>query len=239
MLMNSPLHPVIFGKHSGNDQYTKVLLHFDGVSGSTSILDNAKGGAVKTWTATNGAALSTTLKKFGPTSLLCDGVNDYVTTPDHADFNIGANDFTVDYWFNVAGGSGTNRRLFGQTSTANTSVDTSISGGLDTTNVMGMRACSGASGAGPISTTTFTSAGWHHCAFVSTRGILRLFINGIQEGGDVAAVGPVNNVAFNFSVGRRGEVTANPWNGSIDEFRLSVGVARWTTKFIPPQREYA
>ena len=41
------------------------------------------------------------------------------------------------------------------------------------------------------------------------------------------------------SVGARGETTpGNLWWGSIDEFRLSVGKARWTAAFTPPTVAY-
>jgi hypothetical protein len=42
----------------------------------------------------------------------------------------------------------------------------------------------------------------------------------------------------NLSVGASGEATTNPWNGNIDEFRLSVGTARWTAAFIAPGKAY-
>src|SRR5882757_78462 len=44
---------------SGNDQSTKVLLHFDGAQGSTAILDTNAGGAAKTWAATADAHIDT------------------------------------------------------------------------------------------------------------------------------------------------------------------------------------
>jgi hypothetical protein len=36
-------------------------------------------------------------------------------------------------------------------------------------------------------TTTFTATGWHHVAFVRTGNILKLFIDGLQEGSDPLA----------------------------------------------------
>jgi len=73
---------------------------------------------------------------------------------------------------------------------------------------------------------------------VRTSNTLKLFVDGTQEGGDVAIAGTVNDSSNAFSVGTAGEVTGTPWTGWIDEFRLSVGIARWTANFIPPTRAY-
>lgn len=77
---------------SGNPPYASVvsLLHFNGADASTSIVDE-KG---KVWTAAGGAQLSTTNPKWGTACLLLNGVTSYVTTPAHADFNLGSGDFT-------------------------------------------------------------------------------------------------------------------------------------------------
>ena len=89
------------------------------------------------------------------------------------------------------------------------------------------------------SSSTFTATGWHHVAFVRTGNILRLFIDGTQEGGDVAFSGTVNDSTNAFGVACLGELTTLTWNGSLDEFRLSVGVARWTANFTPPTSPYS
>jgi hypothetical protein len=40
------------------------------------------------------------------------------------------------------------------------------------------------------------------------------------------------------AVGRGGALNTLQWNGFIDEFRLSVGTARWTAGFTPPTANY-
>ena len=223
----------------GNDTYTKILLHFNGSDAGTTITDDNAGGSAHTWTANGNANTDIGIVKFGTAALLCDGSGDYVTTSDHSDFTLGSGDWTVDFWFYVSGGLGTNRRAFGQVNSANTIAGTAILGGLNTSNQISMVASVGSNNFNVVSSSTFIAVGWHHAAFVRTSNTLKLFIDGVQEGGDVAITGTVNNVSSDWSVGRRGEVTANPWNGSIDEFRLSVGIARWTSNFTPPTDEYS
>jgi hypothetical protein len=94
------------------------------------------------------------------------------------------------------------------------------------------------SGPTVLSTSTFTATGWHHVAVVRTGDILRMFINGVQEGGDVAKSGAMDNSTGALSVGRWGEANSQYWNGWIDEVRISKGIARWTAGFTPPTEAY-
>jgi len=71
-------------------------MHFNGTNGSTTMTDNSKNNL--TATATNGAAISTAQSKFGGSSLLLDGTNDYVTVTNSTDFDFGSGDFTIEYW---------------------------------------------------------------------------------------------------------------------------------------------
>ena len=169
---------------------------------------------------------------------MCDGAGDYVTTPDHADFTLGAGDWTIDCWFNVGGGAGTSRRLCGQSDGALTATTRSADIALTGANVIQATVFVGAVGTAVVGTTTYTTPGWHHLAFVRAGNTLKLFLDGVQEGGDVAISGTINDSSNAYSVGRLGELTSATWNGWVDEFRLSVGVARWTANFTPPPTAY-
>lgn len=220
----------------GIDSYTKIMLHFDGSDGGTTITDSSAG--AHTWTARGNAQLDTAIKKFGSAALLLDGVADYVDTPDHADYTLGSGDWTVDFWWNRSGGDGANRRAFGQIDSGNNASAGSISGGLNTSNVFLGAAYSGGATGQVTGTTVFTSTGWHHYALVRTGNTLKMFIDGVQEGGDVSFTLAVNDSAETFTVGRRGAAPNLEWRGSIDEFRLSVGIARWTSNFTPESSAY-
>lgn len=225
----------------GNDSFTKVLLHFDGADAATTITDSNAGGSAHTWTAAGNAQIDTAIYKFGGASGLFDGTGDYVSTPDHADFTLGSGDWTIDCWFKCEAASGSNERLAGQGDNAATSASTSFRIQRASTDFITMVVCSGGTPTVVTSTTKYTSAlntGWHHFAGVRTGNILRMFIDGVQEGTDTAFSGSVNDSSNEFAVGRAGELTTDPWTGSIDEFRLSVGIARWTTAFNEPGAPY-
>jgi len=229
---------------SGNDSFTKVLLHFDGSDGSTTITDVNAGGSAHAWTAAGNAQIDTAESKFGGASLLCDGGGDYVSTPDHSDFTLGSGDFTVDCWFNCTAAGGSFEVIAGKTKTGSAGVAADRSWILlrNTSNVITGQVFVGSSAFTVNGTTQFTDAlntGWHHAAFVRDGDTLKFFIDGVQEGGDVAVSGAVNDLDGPLAVGRMGDETFNTWTGSLDEFRLSVGVARWTANFTPPDLAYS
>lgn len=218
------------------DSFTKILLHFNGTDGSTVITDSSP--SPKTWTAAGNAQIDTAQSRFGGGSCLLDGTGDWVSTPDHSDFILGTNDFTIDCWFNCNKAGGVDADLAGQTGGA--AANTSFFIDRSATNVMRLFVSDGAGFTVVNGTTQFTNAsnpGWHHLAAVRVGNILRLFIDGIQEGGDVAFSASIPNVTGSPTVGRRGDSTNNPWVGWIDEFRLSIGIARWIANFNTPVTE--
>lgn len=220
-----------FAKNVGNDQFTKALLHFD-----SGVVDYAAGAsAAKTWTL-NSATISASASKFGGASLSAAG-SQWVEAADSADFTLGSSDFTIDTWFNVSGGAGLNRFLTGQISSAGTDSSSSFGLFVDASNHLSARLANGSTVTTVAGTTAITTTGWHHCAFVRTGNTLLLFLDGVQEGTAAFSVS-VNDSANKLSIGRFGELSTQTFNGFVDEFRLSVGVARWTAAFTPPAVPY-
>jgi hypothetical protein len=222
----------------GNSGSTRIMLHMNGTDASTTFTDEAVGAGAHTWTAAGNAQIDTAQSKFGGASGLFDGTGDWITTPDSSDFALGSSDFTIDCWFN-ANAAG-NLRLCGQSEVTITTASSFI---IDKSaaNFMSATVWVGAAAIVVTGTTAFSNVlnpGWHHLALVRTGDILKLFIDGIQEGGDVALVGAINNSADALAVGSRRDAGLNPWNGWIDEFRLTVGFAKWASNFTPPTSAY-
>lgn len=224
---------------SDNDEYTKVLLHMDGSDASTTFTDSNAGGSAHTWTRAGDAQIDTAQSKFGGACGLFDGTGDYVSTPDHADYTLGSGDFTVDAWFRVNDSGGAFRMIAGQTDSAGASnANSAWFVGRTDGNVIYASVTNGTTQTVVTGTTQFTNAlntGWHHVAFVRTGNVLKLFVDGVQEGGNAAFSASVNDSSASLAIGRRGDQNSLYWNGWLDEFRLSVGIARWTENFTPPQ----
>lgn len=226
----------------GNDSLTKALLHFDGTDQQTTITDSNEGGSAHTWTAAGNAQLDTADKKFGSASLLLDGTGDFESTPDSTDFDLGSNNFQIDFWFKCNTAGGTLRHLCGQNATPLANSTTSFRINRTTGNVIEAIAAVGAGGVQLTGTTQFTNAvntGWHHCAFIRSGNTAYLFIDGVLEDSDTLS-GTVNNVASVLAVGAAGAHTSDLWIGWIDEFSLRVGTAApfWTIAFTPPRAAY-
>mgnify|MGYP000854682004 CR=1 FL=1 len=223
-----------------NDSFTKVRLELNGSDGSTTITDTNAGGSAHTWTARGNAQIDTADYRFDGASLLLDGTGDYVDTPDHADFSLGSGDWTISAWFKCIAAGGADSELCAH-GDLGTEADTAFIVDRSSSNVMRLIVSDGVAFTVVEGTTQFTDVlnpGWHHIACVRSGNILKLFIDGVQEGGDVAFTGTVNNPAQLLYVGSRS--TYNPWTGWIDRFSLSVGVARWTSSpfLVPGQRAY-
>lgn len=217
---------------SGNDTFTKVLLHLDGTNGSTTITDSNAGGSAKTWTNHTGS-ISTSTSQFGGASYNCSTTG-WVTTPDATDFTLGTGDFTIDFWFNInatlAG------RIFGQDSAAGT--DRSFSGTITAlNNIAAQWTLDGTTAPTLSGVTSVTTGVWHHYAFVRSGTTAYLFLDGVLES-STALTGTIWDSASVVSVGQIGARTGSIFNGFVDEFRFSKGIARWTSNFTPPNAAY-
>ncbi|MFB3887681.1 MAG: LamG-like jellyroll fold domain-containing protein [Thermodesulfobacteriota bacterium] len=86
---------------------------------------------------------------------------------------------------------------------------------------------------------TLSVGTWYHIALVRTGNTFKIFRNGVQIGSDYTDTDGVGNLAAGAMIGRfrQGSPTYD-LNGRLDEFRVSKGIARWTSNFTPPSAEY-
>lgn len=213
---------------AGDANYDSVslLLHADGSNGSTTITDSSA--RPKTVTCYGGAALSTTSPKFGTASLgVTLGSSSYATVSHASEFNFGAGNFTIEFWYYpiaqttysaiLAGdepdyplcfyhGTGTNSGnpvvAIGPSGSAWFSNATSISFGAVTANT------------------------WVHLALVREGDTFRAFKDGVQvsTGSTDSSGQAVGNIGT-FTIGRNS--APHYLSARIDELRITKGVARY------------
>lgn len=84
---------------------------------------------------------------------------------------------------------------------------------------------------------------WYHIAVARESSVLRLFIDGVQAGIDVADSDTYfagsERAVLGGQVSSLNQVQAGTsWIGWQDEFRLTIGACRYTTNFAPPTEEF-
>lgn len=224
-----------------NDAATKVMLHFDGANGSNAIVDVAAGASdPRVWTA-NGATLGTSVKKFGTAGLQL--ANNSISHAAHNDFNFGSLDWCIDFQFNPKGSSGLGY-LCGQ-SVDGTGATSAWSIARTAGNVLQLMVWTSAVSTVTLTgTTTMSDSSTRHVEIKRVGNVLKLFVNGVQEGGNVALSLPVQSSVGPLSIGAfGGSATSRISAAMIDEFRVSVGLnavgaARHSANFTPPSAEY-
>jgi len=203
-----------------DDANNVLLLHMDGVNGSTTFIDDSGGRGQKGIQAIGNAQLSTAQLKFGVSSALFDGTGDYLIVSSNPLPSTG--NFTVEFWIRptaLAGirpvwsnrdTNGTNRGVLYLSGTGLTwwNGDTNLNHGI-----------------------TMSVNTWYHIACVLDGGTRRLFVNGA----DMVTINDGYIAGDVFQIGRAdysGTAFSSELPGYIDEFRVS-NTARYTANFTP------
>jgi hypothetical protein len=168
---------------------------------------------------------SSAQSKFGGYSAYFDGSGDYLSTPDSDDWKFGTGDFTIDFWINT-GTESKGKYIW-------------HSGGLSiyVHNPSGAIIATYTGGNLLILGTTNIVNVWHHVAFIRNSGTFKLYIDGNLDGTETAernldsSVDPIYIGAYSGGGNYY-------FNGYLEEFRVSKGVARWTGNFTPPTQPY-
>lgn len=217
-----------------DDSFSKALLHFDGADATTSFVDESG----KVWTANGNAQIDTAQYKFGGSSALFDGTGDWIDTPDHADFDVGAGEWTIDFWVKLVNINKL-QRCFGQSNSTATATTISFHIYINVDNTVAASVYNSAGTNKDASTTATLDTNFHHIALLRTGNTLKLFVDGVVGATTADLTGfTVNNSANKVAIGALGEYTGNTLDGRVDEFRFSKGVARWTANFTPPDVPY-
>jgi hypothetical protein len=220
---------------AGIDAQTVLCLHCDGADTSTTFTDSSQ--YTHTVTANGNAQIDTAQSKFGGASALFDGAGDYLSSADHADYQFGSGDFTIDFWVRFNATAGTyivmTKRPGG--ATFGEFMFLMSAGTLSmymTTSTSAWDIYNGAAFA-----TGITAGAWHHVAVVRSGNNFATYWDGTQvvtttNAGSLAAASGV-------ALGIGGDIDAGlSMNGWLDEIRISKGVARWTSSFTPPAAAY-
>lgn len=208
------------GPTDPNFANVSLLLHGD----STPIVDSSP--TPKTINVFGNAQISTAQSKFGGSSLAFDGSGDYLTA-NSGDFAFGTADFTVELWA-YAAAPHVDYRVLVTTRPNNGAYFDAFHLGVRANGVVLLYAdafyIQSSANAMPV-------GDWCHIALVRSSGIATIYVNGVSVG----TGGFANNITRTLlGIGDFPETSIEPFNGYIDELRITKGVARYISNFTPP-----
>ncbi|MBI5306156.1 LamG domain-containing protein [Candidatus Wolfebacteria bacterium] len=210
------------------DSYTKLLLHMNGTNGSTTFTDSET--TPKTVTAVGNAQISTAQSKFGGASGLFNGNGDYLRVSS-TDFDLGTGDFTIDVWMRAntwpAAGCATPFQI-GNYFNNWIQPEICYTGTLLRTYTTTLQYNYYPSGG-------FLTNTWYHYAIVRSGTTMKQYINGLEISSGTNTESILNGTQGLWIGAYSGPLQF--FNGYIDEFRISKGIARWTSNFTPPHNK--
>ena len=198
------------------------------------IIDNAMMNDLET---VGNAQISTTQSKFGGSSMSFDGTGDYLVLGGNSSSGInamGTGDFTIEFWLYANSVAATDQGLIDMRPASTNGYypylymySGQITYWLNSTAVI-------TSSAGAITTGT-----WYHVALSRSGSSNKLFINGTQSGSTFTSTTALLCDNNRPAIGSAGTTLgASPFNGYIDDLRITKGYARYTSNFSVPTEAF-
>ena len=187
-------------------------------------------------TTVGDAQVSTAVQKWGSTSMKFDGTGDYVLVPNAPQINFGTSDLTIEFWFYYSTAQSTVANLFSYTN--GTDYGIIVHNNLTAyPNVVTMWCNTYGTGPFITGTTTLTTSTWYHFALTRASGVWRMFINGVQQGSNYTNAATPDR-GYELRVGGDNNSAGRALTGYMQDFRITKGVARYTSAFTPPTQAF-
>lgn len=212
----------------GNDSNAILLIH-----GNANIADEAEGSIPEKMISLNGNAAVQGVSKFGAGAVSFDGSGDYLSTPDHADFNFSDGTWAIDMWVRVNALGGAYMLYYQRTDASNYMYIT-----IRNDNTVQFGIASGGSNVVNLTTPpVISSTGrWHHIEASENGNNYYIFIDGVQQASTSTALRSADySGAVYIGADSSG---GQSLNGYLDEIRVSK-IARHSALFTPPAEEYS
>ncbi len=225
--------------------YVKGLFGWNGANGATSYTEESPSAAVATFTSP--AALTTATKKFGSAALNLTGANTAkVDFPDNANFEFGAYDKTIRFWYKRNGAGGANGQML-------------LSKWLTTGNQRSWAFVLNSTGSGNDLTFQYSTNGtavtykgvevpndahndtsWHEVALClkNSTNTYTLMFDGIPLLNWTDSGRPFNGTAKLTFGNYDGGGTADWFNGIMDEARITDYLSLTGAQYIPRRQEF-
>ena len=245
-----------------SDANTKLLIHGDENGGGTAAFtDSGNTGHTVTPTGNaflgnggtftdsgntghtvseNGQAQKETEQEFKFTDdgvgYFLDGTGDYLSVPDHADWQLGGGggSWTIDFWIRFTDCSGIHTLLTQSATDQNDGW--ALQWNFSSNNVQFSNCIAGAETPNVNGSAVAKANTWHHVAVVRNVNAYSIYLDGVSVASGSDATGYVD-IGQPLEIGRRSD-GIRYFTGYMDEIRIS-DTARWTTGFTPSSTQYS
>lgn len=214
-----------------------LLLLGSGTNNSTRIVDDSN--TYKRLNIFGGTKISTTQSKFGGSSVYFDGNGDYLSVDYSSDIDLVGSAFTIEAWIYVESIKANGTRI---ASAGGGAVGFNSTNGIHWLMQLGssgevqiqIRTSGGAGSVSSIGTVSTNT--WTHVAVCVSGSTGYAFVNGIGNSSSLGTIQrPSTNPTLNIGTipGETGNTTY-AFPGYISNFRITKGIARYTSDFSIP-----
>ena len=202
----------------------RLLLPLDGSNGATATSDSSNDN--RTITFVSSATIATAQSKFGGSSLYIPDGSSRITTPGTSSMNA-AGDFTMEMW--IYNSSSNDYPTLLENGASSNSLAIYLA---NTASSQILRMWN--NGSATNFSSTLPQNAWYHFALVRSGSTVKLYVNGTA---DSTTRSDSNSYAFGSNtlhIGGHPSLTSYGFQGYLDDFRLTIGLARYTSNFTPP-----
>jgi hypothetical protein len=206
-----------------------VLLNFT----NAGIFDNAQMNDLET---VGNVQISTSVVKYGTGSMAFDGSGDYLVGPMTPNLVFGSGNMTFEFWVYANTISGFDTIFDTRTSGGygNEAFSVFLDGGIP-------KLFAGSySGGSPViaGSSAISTATWTHIAFTRSSGTNYLFVNGTSVTSNTNSWNQTLVTTNIFRIGEQVSDDVRPFDGYIDDLRITKGIARYTSNFTPQTSQW-
>lgn len=214
---------------NGDLYYNSVslLLPMTGENNGTTFTDYSF--SPKTITRNGDTKISTTQSKWGNGSGYFDGTGDYLGLSSNSDFGLDQLDFTVEVWIYPSA-------ITADAGIADFRATFSANNGtffIDNSTGKKLAFWDGATKHGSSGAVIQTSQ-WTHVAVSRSGNTMRFFVNGVLDATSTISVSLGTSKPLGIGGSNSSSPGSSPFNGYMQDFRLTKGVARYTADFTLP-----
>jgi len=195
------------------------------------IIDKSQ--SVKTITLNGDVKSSTTQSKYLTSSMYFDGNSDYLMVPAEDSFELGSGDYTIECWVNISAAASVGG-IFAKGTPSTTANSWSLEFN-STNNYVSFWMHSASSSAYIITgSQNIKTSNWIHIAVTKSGNDTKMFVDGVQDGSTYTSAYTVAKGGNLYLGAGAYAPTTRTITGYISDFRITKGLARYTSNFTPP-----